>query len=84
MLPGAYSLDTFDESLPLRIPHSGWHRARYNLHAMDAGHEMDTPAEGQTAPDSYLLQLWPAPPAADAILQQVSENAAYWHTVPAR
>ncbi|MFJ3404100.1 hypothetical protein [Promicromonospora sp. NPDC090134] len=51
---------------------------------MDAGHDMDTPGDDQTAPDSYLLQLWPAPPTADAILQQVSENAAYWHTVPAR
>ncbi|MFD6445118.1 hypothetical protein ACFWEJ_08445 [Promicromonospora sp. NPDC060204] len=84
VLPGDYSLDTFDESLPLRIPHSGWHRARYNLRAMDAGRDMDTPDDGQTAPDSYLLQLWPAPPAADAILQQVSEYAAHLHTVPAR
>ena len=82
--PGAYSLDTFNECHPLRIPRTGWHRARYNLHAMDAGHDMDTPDDDQTAPDSYLLQLWPAPPTADAILQQVSENAAYWHTVPAR
>ncbi|WP_020016975.1 hypothetical protein [Promicromonospora sukumoe] len=81
---GDYALDSFDHSHPLNIPRSGWHRARYNLRAMDAGRDMDTPGENQTAPDSYLLQFWPAPPSPDAILKQTSRNAAYWHTVPAR
>lgn len=31
--------------------------------------------------DRYLLQLWPAPMAPDAILRQTSEHAAYWHRV---
>jgi hypothetical protein len=29
--------------------------------------------------DFYLLQFWPAPIAADRILRQTSQAAAYWH-----
>ena len=33
------------------------------------------------APDRYLLQLWPAEPAPDAVVREGSEIAAYWHGV---
>jgi hypothetical protein len=29
--------------------------------------------------DRYLLQLWPAPPAPDAVIRETSRYAAYWH-----
>ena len=31
--------------------------------------------------DRYLMQLWPAPPAHDAVLRQTSAIAGYWHGV---
>jgi hypothetical protein len=48
---------------------------------MDAAHEQDTRAGGEPAVDRYLLQLWPAPAAADMIVREVSAIAAYWHGV---
>ena len=48
---------------------------------MDEGQELDTPEDGETAPDRYLLQLWPAPPEPDAVVREGSESAAYWHGV---
>ena len=40
-------------------------------------------AEGdlEKAQERYLLIFWPAPSAADAILKQTSDEAAYWHQV---
>ena len=29
--------------------------------------------------DTYQLDLWPAAPAADRVVKQTSEVAAYWH-----
>lgn len=54
-------------------------RARYCARRMDAGRALDTALEGELAPDRYLLQLWPAPPAPDLVVKQTSEIAAYWH-----
>ena len=48
---------------------------------MDAGRDLDTTDEGEEAPDRYLLQLWPAPQAPDAVVRQTGETAAYWHAV---
>jgi hypothetical protein len=36
------------------------------------------------APQSYLLQFWPAPPTADTILRQTSQAAARWHELAQR
>jgi len=47
---------------------------------MDAGRDLDTAVE-EPAPDSYLLQLWPASPAADAVVARHSAIADYWHGV---
>lgn len=60
---------------PLPIP-SGSYRLRVSARGRDAG------AEGEFAEDvvdAYVIVLWPAPPAPDAILRTTSENAAYWH-----
>ncbi|MBD5786484.1 hypothetical protein IF650_09845 [Cellulosimicrobium terreum] len=74
-------LATFDDGSSVRAPRLGWHRARYSGTEMDAGREMDCPTPGESAPDSYLLQLWPAPPAPDRVVKVTSEIAAYWHDV---
>lgn len=54
-------------------------RVRYCARGMDAARALDTALEGEPAPDRYLLQLWPAPPAPDRVVRQTSEVAAYWH-----
>jgi hypothetical protein len=74
-------LSSFEESIPVQLPTTGWHRARYCGRGMDAGHELDTSDEGEAAPDRYLVQLWPAPPEPDRVIAQGSETAAYWHQV---
>ncbi|MFI7543104.1 hypothetical protein [Actinoplanes sp. NPDC049599] len=56
---------------PLPMP-AGDYRVRYYAQGMDQADE-DEPV------DRYLLQLWPAAPAPDSILQVTSAAAAYWH-----
>ena len=75
------TLATFDNAYGCQVPQDGWHRARYCVSGMDEGQELDTPDEGEVAPDRYLLQLWPAPESTDVIVRQGSEIAAYWHGV---
>ena len=75
------TLATFDNAYACQVPRNGWHRARYSVTEMDAGQELDTTADGEAAPDRYLLQLWPAEHAPDAVVRQASEIAAYWHGV---
>ena len=41
----------------------------------DAGFDADTVLDHEQAPDRYLLQFWPAPPAVDAVLRDGSGNA---------
>lgn len=77
---GEHTLVAFDDEIPFAVPHTGWHRARYSATAMDAGHALDT-ALDEPAPDSYLLQLWPAPEAPDVVVRQHSQQAGYWHDV---
>ncbi|GAA2829536.1 hypothetical protein GCM10010452_67390 [Crossiella cryophila] len=55
----------------------GDYRIRYCAQGMDAANDAVT-ADGVL--DRYLLQLWPAEPAPDAVLSQTSRSAAYWHT----
>jgi hypothetical protein len=74
-------LAAFDETYPAVVPRAGWHRARYCAAGMDAGRDLDCPDEGEQAPDRYLLQLWPAPQAAETVVREGSEVAAYWHRV---
>ena len=54
-------------------------RVRYSARGMDTANAVDTLLEDQAPVDTYLLQLWPAPPAPDRVLKQTSELAAYWH-----
>lgn len=75
------ALETFEDGYGASVPQAGWHRARYCAAAMDEGSRLDTPEEGEQAPDRYLLQLWPAPQAPEAVVREGSEIAAYWHRV---
>ena len=75
------TIATFENAYGCTVPQAGWHRARYCVSAMDEGQELDTPEEDETAPDRYLLQLWPAPPEPDTVVREGSEIAAYWHGV---
>ncbi|MER6210952.1 hypothetical protein [Streptomyces sp. NPDC001642] len=55
------------------------YRVRYCAQGMDEGRKLDTRVSGEPPADSYLLQFWPAPPHADRVVRQTSQNAAYWH-----
>ncbi|MDH6554884.1 hypothetical protein [Streptomyces sp. SAI-041] len=55
------------------------YRVRYCAQRMDEGRKLDTRVVGKPQADSYLLQFWPAPPRADRVVRQTSQNAAYWH-----
>ena len=63
----------------IRLGPPGWYRVRYCAHGTDAGRDQDTRLDGEPAPDRYLLQFWPSPPAADTVVRQGSTMAAYWH-----
>ncbi|HET6705559.1 hypothetical protein [Amycolatopsis sp.] len=66
--------DWWDLELP-----PGDYRVRYRGTAMDAGRDRDTRRDGEPRLDSYVLQFWPAPPAADVVVRETSAIAAYWH-----
>lgn len=54
----------------------GNYRLRYHARGMDAGHELDTSEEHDDDPvDSYLLQIWPARPAAPRVIKLTSRLA---------
>lgn len=76
------TLSSFDDHVPLNLPGDGSYRVRYSATGMDAGRSLDT-ALDEPAPDRYLLQLWPASMAPDAIVRQTSQAATYWHDVAA-
>ncbi|MET0789394.1 MAG: hypothetical protein ABWY33_09140 [Cellulomonas sp.] len=80
---GPYLLTAFDVAEDLEVPTAGPYRARWCASGMDAGHDMDTAVREGEAPDSYLLQLWPASILPDVVLRQGSAQAAYWHDVAA-
>lgn len=73
-------LSTFDDGVEVALPAGQW-RARYSAAGMDAGRDADSRLDGDPVLDRYLLQLWPAPPAPDAVLRQSSSIAGYWHDV---
>jgi hypothetical protein len=61
----------------LAVP-AGQYRLRVSAAGRDAG------AWGESADkvvDRYLIELWPAPAAPDAVLRVGSNDAGYWHQV---
>ncbi|MCH5671074.1 hypothetical protein [Streptomyces gilvus] len=61
------------------------HRVRYCARGMDHTPDDELAVlDGGEPFDHYLLQLWPAPPAADRILRRTSHAADYWHGVARR
>lgn len=73
-------LISFDDAIELELGAGGPHRVRYCASGLDAAHQMDTPEEGEDAPDRYAIQLWPAESRPDEIVRQTSGHAAYWHS----
>ncbi|HZX04105.1 hypothetical protein [Kribbella sp.] len=55
------------------------YRVRYSAWGMDAGHQAGPPMDGESSPDRYLLQFWPARSAPERIVKQTSRQAAYKH-----
>jgi len=70
-------LTAFDWAQQVPTPAPGDYRARWSATGMDQA--PDTRIGDEPALDRYLLQLWPAPVAPDAVVRLGSENAAYWH-----
>ena len=77
-----YGLSAFDSGAEVTLPAPGSYRVRWSASGMqEASAGPDVRMDDDPALDRYLLQLWPAPPAPDAVLRQTSEIAAYWHSV---
>jgi len=55
------------------------YRVRYSATGMDRARGRDTLLAGEPLVDRYLLQLWPAPLAPDAVIRETSRCAAYWN-----
>ncbi|ROS23766.1 hypothetical protein [Cellulomonas sp. PhB150] len=83
VLVGDYAVTAFEDVHRVVTPQPGRYRARWSASGMDAGRAMDNPGDGQSAPDRYLLQLWPGPWQPDVVVRQTSEAAAYWHEAAA-
>jgi hypothetical protein len=71
-------LDWDGEGHPLDLEPTDY-RVRYSASGMDEAREQDTRLEDEPALDRYLLQFWPAPPAADRVIKQTSEAAKFEH-----
>jgi hypothetical protein len=56
----------------------GSYRARYYARNMQAGNELDTNVTSVPV-DTYRLDVWKADAAADRIVKETSQVAAYWH-----
>jgi hypothetical protein len=77
-----YFLSAFDSGADVTLPAPGSYRVRWSASGMqEASDGSRIRMDDDPALDRYLLQLWPAPPAPDAVLRQTSEIAAYWHGV---
>ncbi|WP_202869130.1 hypothetical protein [Kribbella antibiotica] len=63
---------------PLELAEADY-RVRYCGWGMDAGHQANPPSDDEPVVDRYLLQFWPAAPAADRVVKVTSANATYWH-----
>jgi len=64
---------------PLPVVPIDYLRVRYSATGMDQARQKGTPRAGEPLVDRYLLQLWPDPPAPDAVIRETSRCAAYWH-----
>jgi hypothetical protein len=60
--------------LPLK---PGTYRVRYS--ARRFGEDPEDEDDRPEPIESYMLELWPAPPSEDAVIKQTSEHAAYWN-----
>lgn len=67
-----------EASWPLSLDRIDY-RVRYCATGMDRACEVDTRLAGEPLVDRYLLQFWPAPAEADAVIRETTEIAAYWH-----
>ena len=77
-----YWLAAFDSGVEVTLPATGSYRVRWSATGMQEAHDgQQVRMDGDPGLDRYLLKLWPAPPAPDAVLRQTSEIAAYWHRV---
>lgn len=56
----------------------GDYRVRYSIQGMDR-EDPEADEDGPVPGQGHLLQFWPAPPQADEVVRQGSEQAAYWH-----
>ena len=63
---------------PLPLVPIDYLRVRYSATGMDQARQKDTLRAGEPLVDRYLLQLWPAPPAPDAVIRATSRCAADW------
>ncbi|GAB2505950.1 hypothetical protein [Nocardiopsis aegyptia] len=70
------------DSHPLSLSHTPY-RVRYHCRGMDEAHDA-TRATGDPVVDEYLVRLWPGPVAADRVVKETSEAAAYWHAFARR
>jgi hypothetical protein len=66
------------DAFPLEVP-PGSYRVRYSAKRMDLGNWVDSQPDDARPIDSYLLTLWPAPPAPDRIVKVTSLTASQWH-----
>lgn len=56
------------------------YRVRYCGRGMDVTLDDELSVlDGGPVVDHYLLQFWPAKPAADRVIKQTTRSAAYWH-----
>ncbi|MEV0502051.1 hypothetical protein AB0I84_31275 [Streptomyces spectabilis] len=56
------------------------YRVRYCGRGMDVTPDDELSVlDGGPVVDHYLLQFWPAQPAADRVIKQTTRSAAYWH-----
>jgi hypothetical protein len=60
---------------PLLVP-AGQYRLRVSAAGRDAGAQNEFADE---VVDTYLIELWSAPGAPDAVLRAGSDDARYWH-----
>lgn len=79
---GQYVLTAFGWGAEIGPLPAGAFRARWCATRMDEGYD-GARLDDDPETDRYLLQLWPAPSAPDAVLRQGSDCAAYWHGVAA-
>jgi len=74
----AYALATADDRIGIDLPREVDLRVRCCATGVDAAYD-GTRGPGDPELDRYLLQLWPAPPAPDALLRVTGERARYAH-----